>query len=245
MSKPKIVVLGAGYAGMMTTKKLTQQLAPEEAEIVLVNKHNYHYQTTWLHEVAAGTINHNQARIMISDVINPNRVRLVYDAVQEVKKEEKKVILENSEISYDYLVISLGFVTNTFGIKGMDENAFYIQDIDGCQLIRDHIEYQFAKYKNDPDSKDSDLNILVGGGGFTGIELVGELAERVPQLCKKYDIDRRKARIINVEAAPSILPVFDKDLVSYAKASLEQRGSRVPYWRQDHRVHEGRIHRWR
>lgn len=224
MSKPKIVVLGAGYAGMMTTKKLTQQLSPEEAEIILVNKHNYHYQTTWLHEVAAGTINHNQARIMISDVINPNRVRLVYDDVQEVKKEEKKVIMENSELSYDYLVISLGFVTNTFGIKGMEENAFFIQDIDGCQLIRDHIEYQFAKYKNDPDSKDSDLNILVGGGGFTGIELVGELAERVPQLCKKYDIDRRKARIINVEAAPSILPVFEKDLVSYAKASLEQRG---------------------
>ncbi|SHG78058.1 NAD(P)/FAD-dependent oxidoreductase [Ornithinibacillus halophilus] len=220
---PRIVVLGAGYAGMMTTKKLMKQLQPEEAEIVLVNKHNYHYQTTWLHEVAAGTINHNQARIMISDIINPNRVRLIYDSVEEINRDEKRVVLENSELSYDYLVVSLGFETNTFGIKGMDEHAFFIQDIDSSQLIREHIEYQFAQYKNTGED-DNQLTILVGGGGFTGIEFVGELAEKVPKLCKKYDIDRSKARIINVEAAPSILPGFDTDLVAYAKSSLEKRG---------------------
>ncbi|HEX6593136.1 MAG TPA: NAD(P)/FAD-dependent oxidoreductase [Bacillota bacterium] len=223
-NKPKIVVLGAGYAGMMTTKRLTQKLLPEEADIVLINKHNYHYQTTWLHEVAAGTINHNQARVMISDVINPNRVRLIYDTVIKVNKDENKVVLENSEVTYDYLVIALGFTTNTFGIKGMEENAFFIQDIDTCQLIRDHIEYQFVKYKNSEEKDEKDLTILVGGAGFTGIEFVGELAEKVPQLCKKYDIDRSKAKIINVEAAPSILPMFDDDLVAYAKKSLEDRG---------------------
>src|SRR5699024_12158942 len=85
-------------------------------------------------------------------------------------------------------------------------------------------ELKFAQYNNDDIRKDSDLTILVGGVGFTGIELVGELAEKVPQLCKKYDIDRRKARIINVEAMPSILPMFDKDLVEYAKQSLADRG---------------------
>src|SRR5699024_10484987 len=63
-----------------------------------------------------------------------------------------------------------------------------------------------------------------GGGGFTGIEYVGELVEKVPELCKKYDIDRSKVRIINVEAAPSILPGFDKDLVAYAKKWLQERG---------------------
>src|SRR5699024_5741300 len=223
-NKPKIVVLGAGYAGMMTTKRLTQKLEPEEADIVLVNKHNYHYQTTWLHEVAAGTINPNQARIMISDVINPNRVRLIYDEVIKVNKEEKRVELANSEISYDYLVISLGFETNTFGIKGMEEKAFFINDIDTCRYIYDHIEYQFAKYNNETESDEESLHILVGGGGFTGIEFVGELVEKVPKLCKKYDIDRNKVRIINVEAAPTILPGFDKDLVAYAKQSLESRG---------------------
>lgn len=222
--KPQIVILGAGYAGMMTTKRLTEQLLPEDADIVLINKHNYHYQTTWLHEVAAGTISHNRARIMISDVINPNRVELIYDSVIEVKKEEQSVILENNEISYDYLVISLGFETNTFGIAGMEENAFAIQDINSSRLIRDHIEYQFAKYNNMEHPDKNSLTILVGGAGFTGIEFIGELAEQVPRLCRRYDIDRSKVRIINVEAAPTILPGFNDKLAQYARRSLENRG---------------------
>lgn len=226
-TKPRVVVLGAGYAGMMTTKKLIKNLSPEEAEIVLVNKHNYHYQTTWLHEVAAGTINQNQVRIMIKDIISPNRVRLIYDTVVQIDKDEKRVLLENSELTYDYLVISLGYESNTFGIKGMDEHAFFIENFESCQLIREHIEYQFAKYHNDPDADESSLTILVGGGGFTGIEFIGELVEKVPKLCKKYDIDRGKAKIINVEAAPSILPTFDKELVSYARKSLQERGAQI------------------
>lgn len=222
--KPKIVVLGAGYAGLKTVKDLTKILSPEEADIVLINKHNYHYETTWLHEVAAGTINPNQARFMISDVINPSRVRLIYDTVEKVDKDDQRVILENGEITYDYLVIAMGFETNTFGIKGMAENAYSIVDINSSRLIREHIELQFAKYSAGELTDDAALTILVGGAGFTGIEFVGELAEKVPQLCKKYDIDRKKVRVINVEAMPSILPMFEKDLVEYALKSLEDRG---------------------
>src|SRR5690625_7519290 len=115
MNKPKIVILGAGYAGMMTAKRLTENLSTDEVEIVLVNKHNYHYQTTWLHEVAAGTINHNQARIMISDVINPNRVRLIYGQVVEVDTDAQRIVDEDSELTYDYLVVSLCFNVYRFG----------------------------------------------------------------------------------------------------------------------------------
>src|SRR5690625_528721 len=160
MSKPKIVVLGAGYAGLKTMRELAKTLSPEEADLVLVNKHNYHYETTWLHEVAAGTINPNQARFMISDVINPNRVRLIYDLVEKVDTENQRVVLENGELTYDYLVFALGFETNTFGIKGMAENAFSIVDIESSRLIREHIELKFAQYNNNPESKESDLTIL-------------------------------------------------------------------------------------
>src|SRR5699024_4067166 len=62
------------------------------------------------------------------------------------------------------------------------------------------------------------------GAGYTGIELLGELAERIPRLCKQYDVDRSQVTIINVEAMRSILPMFDKELVAYAKESLENRG---------------------
>src|SRR5699024_3266623 len=134
--------------------------------------HNYHYESTWLHEVAAGTINPNQARFMISDVINPNRVRLIYDEVTKVDTDGQRVLLENGEITYDYLVIALGFESNTFGIKGMEENAFAIVDIDSSRLIREHIELQFAQYRASENPDDSLLTILVGGAGFTGIEFV-------------------------------------------------------------------------
>lgn len=226
-TKPKIVILGAGYAGLTTARRLTQKLSPEQAEIVLVNKHNYHYEATWLHEVAAGTRSPNSARVMISDVISPSRVTLIYDTVVEIKKDENQVILENDELTYDYLVVALGWKSNDFGIKGMAENALAIEDIDSSRMISEHLEYQFAKYRSDADADEESLNILVGGAGFTGIEFVGELAERVPELCKEYDIDRNKVRIINVEAAPSILPMFDEDLVQYAKKSLEDRGVEI------------------
>nr|WP_256558203.1 NAD(P)/FAD-dependent oxidoreductase [Halobacillus sp. A1] len=223
-SKPKILVLGAGYAGMMTAKRLSQQLKPEEAEIALVNKHNYHYLTTWLHEVAAGTEEPNKSRVMISDVLNTKRVQLHYDTVVEIKKDEQRVVLENGELSYDYLVVALGFETATFGIPGIKEHALKIENINSSRYIRDHIEYQFARYSSGVDRNEDSLNILVGGAGFTGIEFVGELAKRVPELCKEYNIDREKVRIINVEAAPTVLPGFSEDLVEYAKKSLEDRG---------------------
>src|SRR5690625_2557003 len=240
LNKPKIVILGAGYAGLTTARRLSKQLTPEQAEIVLVNKHNYHYESTWLHEVAAGTINPNQARVMISDVVNPNRVRLIYDTVVEIKKDDQTVVLENSELTYDYLVVALGFESNDFGIIGMSDYAFAIEDIDSSRLISEHIEYQFAKFNNDEEAAEDTLHILVGGAGFTGIEFVGELAERIPELCKKYDVDRSKVRIINVEAAPSILPMFDKDLVAYARKSLEDRGVE---FRLDAKIQECKIGR--
>src|SRR5699024_1414813 len=168
-------------AGLKTVRDLTKKLSAEEADIVLVNKHNYHFESTWLHEVAAGTINPNQARFMLSDVVNPNHVRLIYDEVVEVKKEEKRVVLENGEITYDYVVIALGFESNIFGIKGMEENAFAIVDIDSSRLIREHLELKFVQYNNDENRKYSDVTILLDRGGFTVIELIEALAEKVPQ----------------------------------------------------------------
>ena len=209
-NKPHIVILGAGYAGMMTTKKLLQKLSMNDADITLVNKHNYHYQTTWLHEVAAGTIDINQSRIMISDVINPNRVHIIQDVVMKIDKDNKRVELGNGELSYDYLVISLGFEKASFGIPGMEEYAFSIQDINQSRLIRDHIEYQFAKYNQDEDNRDPGmLTIIVGGGGFTGIEFCGELAERIPELCRKYDVYRRDVSIVGVVGMDVMRPGGD------------------------------------
>jgi len=224
MEKPKIVILGAGYGGLMTAVNLQKRLSANQATITLVNKNDYHYQSTWLHESAAGTLHHDRTRIKIADVVNLSKVNFVQDTVVTIKPDERKVVLENDELSYDLLVVGLGFEAATFGIPGLEENALMITSLDSTRLIREHIEYNFALYHNEEEKNDARLNIVVGGAGFTGIEFVGELANRLPELCKEYDIDRSKVRLINIEAAPTIMPGFDPQLIEYAMSSLEARG---------------------
>jgi len=222
--KPHIVILGAGYGGMMTTVHLQKSLGLNEANITLVNKHDYHYQATALHESAAGTMHHDRARVAIKDVINLNKINFVEDTVISIIPDEKRVKLENGELTYDILVISLGFEAATFGIPGLKEHAFMIGSTNSARLIREHIEYNLAKYHNETEKNQARLNFVAGGAGFTGIEFVGELANRIPQLCDEYDIDKSQVRIINVEGAPTIMPGFDPELIEYATNSLEARG---------------------
>ncbi|OKL37759.1 NAD(P)/FAD-dependent oxidoreductase [Domibacillus mangrovi] len=224
MRKPKIVVLGAGYGGLVTVTRLQKALSVDEANIVLINKNDYHYETTWLHEASAGTLHHDRVRYDVDSVINRSKVEFIRAEVQDIKIDEKKVILNTGEVEYDYLVVALGGESETFGIEGLKEHAFTISNVNTARQLRDHIDYQFATYALEEDKKDERLTIVVGGAGFTGIEFLGELANRVPELCKEYDIDYSKVRIYCVEAAPMVLPGFDPELVKYAVALLEKKG---------------------
>jgi NADH:ubiquinone reductase (H+-translocating) len=224
MSTPKVVILGAGYGGVVTTQRLQKILNYNEADITLVNKNDYHYITTELHQPAAGTMHHERARVNITELISENSVNFVQDSVVEIKTDEKKVLTEHKELDYDYLVVGLGWEPETFGIPGLKENAFSIRNIDAVREIRQHIEYQFARYKMDPSEREHLLTFIIGGAGFTGIEFVGELADRIPELCKEYDVSQDLVRIINVEAAPTALPGFDPRLVEYAMDILQHKG---------------------
>lgn len=208
----------------MTVTRLVKKIGINEADITLVNKHNYHYETTWMHEASAGTLHHDRCRYQIKDVINTSRVNFVQDTVKKIDKEGKKVVLETGELSYDYLVVALGSVPETFGISGLKEHAFSISNINSSRQLREHIEYQFATYNTEAEKRPERLTIVVGGGGFTGIEFLGEMANRIPELCREYDIDRQQVRLICVEAAPSVLPGFEPELVDYAVNYLEGKG---------------------
>jgi NADH:ubiquinone reductase (H+-translocating) len=224
LRKPKIVIVGAGYGGLMTTVRLQKLVGVNEADIVLINKNDYHYETTWLHEASAGTLHHDRVRYDIRDVIDRSKVDFVQGTVVEINKEDKKVILEQGEVGYDYLVIALGGEPETFGIKGLKEYAFGITNVNSSRQLREHIEYQFATYNMEEEKNDNRLAIVVGGAGFTGIEFLGELTNRIPELCHEYDVDFQKVRIICVEAAPTALPGFDPELVNYAVSQLERKG---------------------
>ncbi|SDI81633.1 NAD(P)/FAD-dependent oxidoreductase [Natribacillus halophilus] len=239
-AKPRIVILGAGYAGMMAAKQLQKNVGTDRANVTLVNKHDYHYQTTWLHEPAAGTMHHDKARVEIRKVLNPARINIVQDTVQHVRTEEKKVILKDGDdLFYDYLIIGLGAIGETFGIEGVYEHSYHKWTLDGARELKDQIELQFAQYQNQENQ--DELTFIVAGAGFTGIEFIGELTDRVPELCEHYDVPREKIRMYVIEAAPSALPGFDPELVEYAMNLLEQRGVEFKINKPISEVQEGRV----
>lgn len=222
-SIPKIVILGAGYGGVMTALRLQKQLNYNEADVTLVNKHDYHYFTTHLHMPAAGTDSPENARVSISKLIDEFKIDFVKSTVVQIRPQDRKVILEDGTLSYDYLVIGVGGEPETFGIPGLKEYALNIRSINSVRLIREHIEYQFAKFKREPHRTDY-VTFVVGGAGFTGIEFIGELADRIPQLCREFDVDPQLVKLYNIEAAPTALPGFDPELVEYAMDVLRKKG---------------------
>lgn len=225
MKKPHIVILGAGYGGIMTTVKLQKSLHVHDADITLVNNHEYHYQTTWLHENAAGTLHHDKTRIPIRDLIHKEKVNFILDTVVAIQPEQKKIKLEeNDDLYYDLLVIGLGIEPATSDIPGLEEHSFTVHDINSARFLREHLEYNFASYQNEKEKNPARLNIVIGGGGYNGVELAGELANRIPELCDEYDVEKSLVRIINIEGSSTVLPEFDPQLAEYAMNSLASRG---------------------
>lgn len=225
MTKPKILVLGAGYGGMMAIKTLQKKLRANEADITLISKHNYHFQTTLLHEVATGTLDKEKAKVYVHEALNMNRLTFIKDEVIGFKRDEKLVLTQNGSYTYDYLIIGLGFTPETFGIEGMDDYAMKISSLERALTIKEHIEARFADYLTSKDP--NDLKIIVCGGGLTGIEFISDLSNKVKKLCKNLNIDPSLPEITCVEAGPNILPMLDQSLIDTAMKRLNEQGIKI------------------
>lgn len=221
---PKILILGAGYGGLTTALQLQRELKYKEADVTLVNRHNYHYFTTHLHQSAAGTVNSINTKVELYKLLDQDLITFIKAEIINIDLKSKSVVLKNgTKLKYDILIIGLGSEVETFGIKGLREHAFFIRSMNTVRLLREHIDYMFAKYK--AEKKDHKyLTFVVGGAGFTGIEFIGELTDRVPILCKQFDIKEEEVRIINIEASSNPLPGFDPKLVEYAIDVLKAKG---------------------
>lgn len=206
-----ILVLGGGYAGMRAIKFLQREV-PSDDQIILVDKTSTHTEKTNLHEVAAGTIAPDRITYEINDVIG-KRVTFIQDEVTNVDVDSKQVTLvDHDPITYDYLILALGFQSETFGLKGAVENALPMDDLQTSEAVYQHIE---AKAKGYAESQDpNDLTIAVCGAGFTGIELLGELSQSLPKLQTRYNTPVFK--VVCLEMGKTILPMFDKSLADYA-----------------------------
>ncbi|MBT2694981.1 NAD(P)/FAD-dependent oxidoreductase [Bacillus sp. ISL-55] len=223
MQTPKVVILGAGYGGLITSRQLEKTLRNGEAQVTLINKHDYHYISTQLHKTGAGTASDEKITLHIPDLLKTDKIQFKKGTIQGIDFTSKKVQLETGEfIDYDYLMIGLGFDVSTFGIPGIEENAFKIKSFRSTKAIYNHILRQFAAYKEDLDP--SRLTFAVAGAGFTGIEMIGELIEAMPKLCLKYDIPVSATRIINIEASASVLPGFDKEAIDFTESYFKKNG---------------------
>jgi len=181
----EVAILGAGYAGLRTLRELQKQ---DNLHITLVDRNDYHYEATDLHEVAAGNQPKEKIIYPIKDVVDEKMTTFIQDEVVTINPEQQTVELkENESLHYDYLVVALGFETETFGISGAEENTLEMVNVETAEKVYDHIQAMMKKYKETQDKKY--LRLVVCGAGFTGIELVGALHDGLDRYAKMADVD--------------------------------------------------------
>ena len=216
----EVTILGAGYAGLRALHELKKKAAGV-FHITLVDRNDYHYEATDLHEVAAGTQPKEKVTYDIKDVVNTKVTTFIQDEVVKINPEKNEVELKNNQpLHYDYLIVALGFQSETFGIPGAEENALEMVNIDSAVKINEHIKAMMAKYKETQDKKY--LKLVVCGAGFTGIELVGSLVEAKKQYPEIAGVSEDEIEVYCVEAAPTILPMFNDELTAYCLKYLKK-----------------------
>ncbi|MGE7981640.1 NAD(P)/FAD-dependent oxidoreductase [Solibacillus sp. NPDC093137] len=223
MVTKEIVILGAGFAGVLAAQTARKYLNKDEARITVVNQFPTHQIITELHRLAGGTIAEGAVALPLEKIFKGYDINLEIAKVNSFNVESKNVVLSNGKtLQYDTLVVALGSQTGFFGIPGLEENSFVLKSVDEANAIREHIEARIKAYATTKD--EADATIVIGGGGLTGVELVGEIVDHFPKVAAKYGVKFEDLKIKLVEAGPKILPVFPENLIDRATQSLSKRG---------------------
>jgi NADH dehydrogenase len=220
MSK-HVVILGAGYAGLRALHEL--QRGNEELRITLVDQNEYHFEATDIHEVAAGIQTSERITYPIKDVVKKECTTFIQGTVEKIDSDKQLVFLKDHEaISYDYLIVALGYESESFGIPGVEEFSLKMVDIPTSEKVHQHLVAQMKAYKETKD--ENYLKIVVCGAGFTGIELLGSLVEGKKKLAEIADVAPEKIQLYCVEAVTRLLPMFSEKLGGYGINHLKKWG---------------------
>ena len=226
----RIVILGAGYGGVSAALRLQKRLRrARDVEIVLIDRNHVHTLLTELHEVAGNRVSEDAIVVPLDKIFQYTKVKVVADEVESVDFNANVVKAVGGEYPYDYLVVAMGSKPAYFGIEGMEEHGLALWSYEDAIKAREHIRSMFrqaAREKN-PARRRELLTFVVGGGGFTGIELVGELARWRQELCAEFGISRTDVRLMVVEAMDKCLTVLDDNLVAKAMNHLDKLGVEV------------------
>lgn len=225
----RICVLGAGYAGLTLARRLDRWLGPATPhEILLVDRSPNHQLIVRMHEVAAATIPPDEALVPIIRILHGSRVGFQQGTATGIDLQGKRVLCDGEPIGFDILVVALGGETADFGIPGVRENALPLRTCDQAVRLGRHVERQVvrAARAGDPALREGHLTVAIGGGGYTGAELAGELLYRLRELTTLHGISEAP-RVLLLEARDQLLPGFPSDAARRAQGTLEEMGVEV------------------
>lgn len=225
---PRIIIIGGGFAGIALAKKLRNK----PVQVVLLDKHNYHTFQPLLYQVATGGLEAGSIAYPIRKVIHEHKdfyFRLCH--VNEIDTKNNKIIADIGELTFDYLVIATGSKTNYFGNTEIERNSIAMKTIPQSLNIRSLIleNFEQALLTDDVAERNSLINFVLVGGGPTGVELAGALAEMKNAILQKDypDLDVSKMQINLVQSGDRILNTMSEKSSEAAEKYLQKLGVNV------------------
>lgn len=226
---PRIVVLGGGSVGLYAAKRLRKRLGKQEAAIVIVDPRPYMTYAPFLPEAAAGSIDGRHVVAPLRRAVK--NVDLLQGMVTNIRHTERKVDIQPEEgdeytITYDHLIVGLGSVARTLPIPGLAEEGIGFKQVEEAIAVRNHVlnRIDVAASTWDPDLRKKMLTFVFVGGGFAGIEALGEVESMARAAAKYYpELDSKELRFVLVEGSPRILPEVSEELGGYTLEQLRKR----------------------
>jgi NADH dehydrogenase len=228
IQRGRVVILGGGFGGIGAARALKDAAC----DVVLVDEHDYHTFQPLLYQLATDLLETSEVGHPLRDLFHeqPN-VAVHQDSVTAVDLAGRRVHLaQMAPLDYDYLVLALGARVNFFGTEGADEHAFPMYTLADAVRLKEHVLRRWEAADKDPALvEDGALNVVVVGGGPTGVESAGALAELYSSdFAADYPgLPQEQARVTLVEAGPGLLTMFKADIQAYTKKALEERGVEI------------------
>ena len=225
---PRVVIVGAGFGGLETAQKLAH--AP--VQITLIDRYNYHLFQPLLYQVAIAGLVPSQIAYPLRTIFRHQKnLEFQMGEVSSIDFKARYVRMNGSVIAYDYLVLAIGGQTNFFGLNTVEENAFQLKGIESAVSTRNHLLTMFEKASReaDPDKRKAYLTFVVVGGGPTGVETAGALAELISHvLTKDYpDMDLSETRVLLIEATDNLMAAYPEELRQATMKLLEDKGVEI------------------